>query len=171
MRPKSIGNKVYLISASLGPLLALIYGRAVIYNPKILSSEIEKDGCDLKNNFITLWLPSQQTLKSLPLASMEWGGTREAGERAAMHSVLFLLFSMISSSSTELENRKTGFSTKHTHTHTQLKRCLPASSTVATPRFKWTSRETSSDLQWATALWMYGWTDGKRSRKRKNYTF
>lgn len=112
MRPKSIGNKVYLISASLRPLLALIYGRAVIYNPKILSSEIQKDGCDLKNNFITLGIPNQQTLKSLLLANMEWNGTREARETAAMHSVLFLIFRMVSSSSTELANRKTGFSTK-----------------------------------------------------------
>jgi hypothetical protein len=54
MRPKSIGNKVYLSSASLVPLLALIYGRAIIYSPKVPSSGVHEEGCELKNNFIAL---------------------------------------------------------------------------------------------------------------------
>lgn len=74
MRPKSIGNKVYLSSASLVPLLALIYGRAIIYKPKVLSPGIQKEECDLKNNFITLWISNQQTLKSLLLANMDLDG-------------------------------------------------------------------------------------------------
>lgn len=168
MRPKSIGNKVYLISASLRPLLALIYGRAVIYNPKILSSEIQKDGCDLKNNFITLGIPNQQTLKSLLLANMEWNGTREARETAAMHSVLFLLFRMVSSSSTELANRKTGFSTKR-HPWSGAYQHPPQWQLLGSNRQVGKHPMTFSGQQ--PHEWMDGWMDGKRSHTRTNYKF
>lgn len=155
MRPKSIGNKVYLISASLRPLLALIYGRAVIYNPKILSSEIQKDGCDLKNNFITLGIPNQQTqVLTACQYGVEWDKGSQRNSSHAQRTVSAFQDGII------IKHRTRKQEDWILNQKTPLKWCLPASSTVTTPRFKQTSRETSNDLQWATASRIDGWMDG-----------